>query len=511
MLKESREVRSGAGDLKYLKANCEVVMPTALDSESSSRVELSSPEGRCLHCGGLIVEQRETLEGYSCRVRKCFNCGRIPAGGMVVKNPEIESVRRPEEKESLPDLEEGPAAVFAGKKGKGAGDKAESKAVRMPEGGRESDREEFPKVDKVRESTAMTRRARLDLLVGHFGSLGQMGKRYGVSEGSLWMTIYNNRPMGDLLARRTERKLGLPEGWMDESGPVDLVSLFGDPIKPRTHGIKGIVKKPDLNYSEEKDEIRRSPKNRQKRLNLLVEYYGSREDVYRRLRDKFLYGKGLTIATRRTIVDPAKKIGERTARKIEEAVGLPDGWMDESGPVDLKALLEKPQKVSETKTEGADNKDPGLKSKELFESRKSKLALIVDHFGGFGRFVERFPDIKSESVGIVLTGNRVLTEELVRRIEIILGLEKGWFDESNPADLVKIFGESSKIQDKGKEGPEITSPGPEENVRLAVVRVEETIIDPREMSGDLKEILASLSANPRVRRIDVVSIVMSTS
>lgn len=89
-----------------------------------------------------------------------------------------------------------------------------------------------PSPGRPSKEISKTRRNRLEILCGHFGNPNRLAKQVsGIHAGNLWKILNEKVGMGDRLARKLEGLFSLPEGWMDGTGPVDLSSLPGAPIK----------------------------------------------------------------------------------------------------------------------------------------------------------------------------------------------------------------------------------------------------------------------------------------
>jgi transcriptional regulator with XRE-family HTH domain len=89
-----------------------------------------------------------------------------------------------------------------------------------------------PKTRKPSNELREVRRKRLEILCGHFECPSRLAKRLSVvNPGTLWKILNDKLGMGDNLSRKIEGLLSLPAGWMDETGPVDLCPLLGEPLK----------------------------------------------------------------------------------------------------------------------------------------------------------------------------------------------------------------------------------------------------------------------------------------
>ena len=67
------------------------------------------------------------------------------------------------------------------------------------------------------ETIQDTRRLRLLLLIGEFGTQKALGKRLGSWSGCSYLSqlVNGHRNIGEKTARKIERVLGLHPGWMD--------------------------------------------------------------------------------------------------------------------------------------------------------------------------------------------------------------------------------------------------------------------------------------------------------
>ncbi|MCL4485045.1 MAG: hypothetical protein M1537_01695 [Nitrospirae bacterium] len=157
---------------------------------------------------------------------------------------------------------------------------------------------------------------------------------------------------------------------------------------------------------------------------------------------------------------------------------------------------------------------------DLAAIRRERLKILTDRFGGPYRTAKKFPELSPATMGNVLRGKFSMGDPQARKIERAAGLPEGWMDGDGPADLPASV------------NPPVTPPSPgqterppdrsrrEDPKKLYVCKIGDPPAVPPvpglseaggEISGSGKadEILEALAKNPRVLRIDVISVVLA--
>lgn len=157
---------------------------------------------------------------------------------------------------------------------------------------------------------------------------------------------------------------------------------------------------------------------------------------------------------------------------------------------------------------------PPKTPEDLSTIRKERLGTLTRHFGGPFRISRKYPKLSSGTLSNVLRGKYGMGPTQARKIEEVVGLPFGWMDGETPADLPEISGEQTSSKKNA-------GPNSETTRNMSVVRVSGDLpVAQESRSGDmtdsprisqqsLSDILSSFSSNPRVLRIDVVSIILN--
>ena len=154
------------------------------------------------------------------------------------------------------------------------------------------------------------------------------------------------------------------------------------------------------------------------------------------------------------------------------------------------------------------------------ETRRERLKILTDRFGGPYRTAKTFPGLSPGTMGNVLRGTFSMGPAQARKIERVAGLPEGWMDGDGPAEVPESA--SPPVPPVAPRHTERTA-APSRNEapkKLFVCKIADPPESPRvtgsagaegkiSESGETDELLAALAANPRVLRIDVISVVLA--
>lgn len=161
-------------------------------------------------------------------------------------------------------------------------------------------------------------------------------------------------------------------------------------------------------------------------------------------------------------------------------------------------------------------------SKELREVRRKRLEILCRHFECPSQLAKRLSIINSGTLWKILNDKLGMGDKLSRRIESLLSIPTGWMDEPGPVDLVPLLGEPINRERKSRQKPSekgserkiptaSTLPATDREGEKTVVHISGQMDAGQTMPADLKVLLGSLTADPRIRRIDIVSITLKDS
>ena len=154
------------------------------------------------------------------------------------------------------------------------------------------------------------------------------------------------------------------------------------------------------------------------------------------------------------------------------------------------------------------------------EKRRERLKILTDRFGGPYRTAKTFPGLSPGTMGNVLRGTFSMGPAQARKIERVAGLPEGWMDGDGPPEVPAFATPSLPPVAPNRTERTESASREEAPKKLFVCK----IADPPEFptvpgsagaegkiseSGMADELLAALAANPRVLRIDVISVVLA--
>lgn len=161
---------------------------------------------------------------------------------------------------------------------------------------------------------------------------------------------------------------------------------------------------------------------------------------------------------------------------------------------------------------------------DLAAVRRERLKLLSDRFHTHYWMAKKYPDLSASTLGNVLSGKYTMGYRQARKIEQAVGLPPGWMDENASEVLPDSFGHSGQEDNsekpikRGNKGrrPHRHPEGSGENARPAreeskisdsppLIHEHTTTIPPR----SLKDLLTSLTTNPRVLQVDLVIVTLA--
>ena len=166
---------------------------------------------------------------------------------------------------------------------------------------------------------------------------------------------------------------------------------------------------------------------------------------------------------------------------------------------------------------GRKMEEPGKK-----ETRRERLKILTDRFEGPYRTAKKFPELSPGTLGNVLRGKFSMGAAQARKVERVAGLPEGWMDGEGPADLPAFANTPVPPVAPGQTERPPDAPRREIPKKLFVCKIADPPVIPPvpelagaegkiSESGKADEILAALAANPRVLRIDVISVVLAAA